>query len=80
VTRMRMASASSLPPWLLRLPSAGAVGFTPTAKRRLTAYTPDLSDHSALMPDSLIIGHHFLASAFCKAASASGVRSSRGKT
>jgi hypothetical protein len=40
----------------------------------------DLADHSALMPDALMIGHHFFASAFCKAASASGVCCSRGKT
>jgi hypothetical protein len=43
VTRIPKASASSLPPWLLRLLPAGAfcrVGFTPTGKRRLlTAHT-----------------------------------------
>jgi hypothetical protein len=31
------------------------------------------------MPASLMIGHHFSASAFCKAPSASGVCCSRGK-
>ena len=35
--------------------------------------------HSALRPSSLMIGHHFSASAFCKAASVSGVCCSRGK-
>jgi hypothetical protein len=36
--------------------------------------------YSAFIPSSLMIGHHFWASAFCKAASASGVCRSRGKT
>jgi hypothetical protein len=35
--------------------------------------------HSALIPNSFIIGHHFSASAFTSAASASGVCRSRGK-
>src|SRR5215813_4689950 len=35
--------------------------------------------HSALIPNSLMSGHHFSISAFCKAASASGVCWSRGK-
>src|SRR5262245_50030540 len=39
-----------------------------------------LIDHSPLMPASLMIGHHLSISAFCKAASASGVCWFRGKT
>jgi len=35
--------------------------------------------HSALIPNSLMSGHHFSASAFTRAASASGVCWSRGK-
>ena len=35
--------------------------------------------HSALIPDSLMIGSHFAASAFTSAPSASGVWRSRGK-
>lgn len=36
--------------------------------------------HSALIPNCLIIGHHFSASAFTRAPSTSGVCCSRGKT
>jgi hypothetical protein len=35
--------------------------------------------HSVLIPNSLMSGHHFLASAFTSAPSASGVCRSRGK-
>src|SRR6516164_2976207 len=38
------------------------------------------SVHSALIPAALMIGHHFSISAFCTAASAAGVCSSRGKS
>jgi hypothetical protein len=38
-----------------------------------------LADHSALIPNFFIMGHHFSASAFMSAASASGVCRSRGK-
>src|SRR4051794_39476496 len=40
----------------------------------------NLSHHSILMPAALMIGHHFSVSAWCQAASASGVCCSRGTT
>src|ERR1700687_3567897 len=40
----------------------------------------DLPAHSPLIPNSLMSGHHFSASAFTSAPSASGVCRSRGKT
>jgi hypothetical protein len=73
----------------LRQPDAGSLARSavegtaegPAPRYRLTLLTPSgLADHSGLMPNSLMIGHHFSASAFTSAPSASGVCRSRGKT